>query len=107
MPNVVKCFFDIKKVATACSPLLNLSMMDWDRLKRWSSVDLALLKRDRCLLVNPICSRWERRLCSMTISNSFIIELIKLMGLLLVVKEGSLSSFSNIRRVAIFHAVGV
>ena len=39
MPNIVKCFF----------PLLKLSMMDWDSLNKWSSVDLALLKPDSCL----------------------------------------------------------
>ena len=43
----------------------------------------------------------------MTLSNSFIIELIRLIGLQLVVREGSLSGFSNIRRVAIFRAVGM
>ena len=43
----------------------------------------------------------------MTLSNSFIIELIRLMGPYLVVRERSLSGFSNIRRVAIFHAVGM
>ena len=45
----------------------------------------------------------------MTLSNSFIIELIRLMGLYLVVRDwvGSLSGFSNICRVAIFHAVGM
>ena len=34
------------KAATPCSPLLKVSMMDWDwdSLNRWSSVDLALLK---------------------------------------------------------------
>ena len=42
MPNVIKSFFD----ATTCSPLLKLSIMDWDSLKRWSSVDLAFLKLD-------------------------------------------------------------
>ena len=78
--------------------------MDSDSLNRWSSVDLALLKPDWCLFKNPIFSRWDLRLCSMTLSNSFIIELIRLM---LVVREGSLSGFSNIRRVAIFHAVGI
>ena len=46
MPNIVKSFFDVKKAATKCSPLLKLSIMDWDSLKRWSSVDLALLKPD-------------------------------------------------------------
>ena len=82
-------------------------MMDWDSPNRWSSVDLALLKPDWCLFKNPIFSRWDISLCSMTLSNSFIIELIRLMGLSLVVREGSLSGFSNIRRVAIFHTVGV
>ena len=57
--------------------------------------------------MNPIRSRWDLSLCSMTLSNSFIIELIRLMGLQLVVKVGSLSGFKNIRRVAIFHAVGM
>ena len=41
-----KAFSTSRKVATTCSPLLKLSMMDWDNLKRWSSVDLALLKPD-------------------------------------------------------------
>ena len=39
-------FLTSRKAATTCSPLLKLSMMDWDSLKRWSSVDLALLKPD-------------------------------------------------------------
>ena len=43
----------------------------------------------------------------MTLSNSFIIELIRPMGLYLAVKEGSLSGFSNLHRVAIFHAFGI
>ena len=46
MPNTVKYFFEVKKAATTCSPLLKLSIMDWDSLNRWSSVDLALLKPD-------------------------------------------------------------
>ena len=47
MPNIVKSFSTSRKAATACSPLLKLSMMDWDSLKRWPSVvDLALLKPD-------------------------------------------------------------
>ena len=33
-----------RKAATTCSPLLKLSMMDWDSLNRWSLVDLAPLK---------------------------------------------------------------
>ena len=69
-------FLASRKAAATCSPLLKLSMMDWDSINRWSS-------------------------------NSFIIELIRLMGLQLVVREGSLSGFSNVRRVAIFHAVGI
>ena len=73
--------------------------MDWDSLLRWSSVDLAFLKPDLCLFMNPICSKWERSLYSMTLSNSLIIELIRLIG--------SLPGFSNIRRVAIFDAVGM
>ena len=46
MPNIVKSFFDIKKSGYYMFPLLKLSIMDWDSLKRWSSVDLALLKFD-------------------------------------------------------------
>ena len=41
-----KAFPTSRKAATACSPLLKLSMIDWDSLKSWSSVDLALLKPD-------------------------------------------------------------
>ena len=44
-----KAFTTSRKAATTCSPLsplLKLSMMDWDSLKRWSSVDLAFLKPD-------------------------------------------------------------
>ena len=74
-------FSTSRKTATACSPLLKLSMMDWDSLNRWPSVDLARLKPDGCLFKNPIFSRWVLGLCSMTVSNSFIIELIRLMGL--------------------------
>ena len=76
-----KAFSTSRKAATTCSPLLKLSIMDWDSLKRWSSVDLAFLKPDCCLFINPTCSRWDLSLCSMTLSNSFIIELIRLMGL--------------------------
>ena len=36
-------FLTSRKAATTCSPLLKLSMMAWDSLNRWSSVDLALL----------------------------------------------------------------
>ena len=39
-------FSTSRKSATTCSPLLKISMMDWDSLNRWSSVDLALLKPD-------------------------------------------------------------
>ena len=39
-------FSTSRKAATTCSPLLKLSMMDWDSLNMWSSVDLALLKPD-------------------------------------------------------------
>ena len=46
MPNIVKSFSTSRKAATTCSPLLKLSIMDWDSLKRWSSVYLALLKPD-------------------------------------------------------------
>ena len=74
-------FSTSRKVATMCSPLLKLSIMDWDNLKRWSSVDLGFLKPGCCLFMNPICSRWERSLCSITLLNSVIIELIRLMGL--------------------------
>ena len=35
-----------KNIATTCSPLLKLFMMDWDSLKKVSLVDLALLKPD-------------------------------------------------------------
>ena len=31
---------NIFKTAATCSPLLKLSMMDWDSLNRWSSVEL-------------------------------------------------------------------
>ena len=41
-----KAFSTSRKAATTCSPLLKLSMMNWDSLNRWSSVDLALLKPD-------------------------------------------------------------
>ena len=73
-----KAFLMSRKAATTCSPLLKLSMMDWDSPHRWSSVDLALLKPDWCLLRNPIFSRLDLSLCSMTLLNSFIIELIRL-----------------------------
>ena len=47
MPNIAKCFLDVKKAVTTCSRLLlKISMMDWDSLNSWSSVDLALLKPD-------------------------------------------------------------
>ena len=46
MPNIVKSFFDVKKSSYYMFSLLKLSMMDWDSLKRWSSVDLAFLKPD-------------------------------------------------------------
>ena len=39
-------FSTSRKSATTCHPLLKISMMDWDSLNRWSSVDLALLKPD-------------------------------------------------------------
>ena len=81
--------------------------MDWDSPNRWSSVDLALLKPDWCFFKNHISSRSDLSLCSLTLSNSFITELIRLMGRKVVVREGSLSGFSDIRRVAIFHAVGM
>ena len=41
-----KAFSTSRKAATTCSPLLKVSMMDWDGLKRWSSADLAFLKPD-------------------------------------------------------------
>ena len=82
MPNIVKSFFEVKKSSYCMfSSVKAFSMMDWDSLKRWSSVDLAFLKPDWCLLINFICSRWDLSLCSMTLSNSFITELIRLMGL--------------------------
>ena len=46
MPNIVKSFFDVKKGCYYMFPLLKLSIMDWDSLKRWSSADFALLKPD-------------------------------------------------------------
>ena len=76
-----KAFSMSGKAATTCSPLLKLSMMDWDSLKRFPSVDIVLLTPDCGLFIKPIYSRWERSLSSMTLSNSFIIELIRLMGL--------------------------
>ena len=45
MPNVVKCLFDVKKSSYYMFSV-EASMMDWDSLKRWSSVDLARLKPD-------------------------------------------------------------
>ena len=82
MPNIVKSFFDVTKSRYHMfSSVLKFPMMDWDSLKRCSSVDVAFLKPDRCLFINPICSRWDLSLCLMTLSNSFIIELIRLMGL--------------------------
>ena len=72
--------FDVKKAATTCSPLLKLSMMDWDSLTRWSVVDLVLLKPDLSLFKYLIFSRWDLSLCSMILLNSFIIELIRPMG---------------------------
>ena len=59
-------FSTSRKVATTCSLLLKLSMMDWNSLNRWK---------------NPIFSRWDLSLCSITLSNRLIIELIKLIGL--------------------------
>ena len=41
-----KAFTTSRKAATTCSPLLKLSMMDWDSLKIWSLVDVAFLKPD-------------------------------------------------------------
>ena len=46
VPNIIECFFDVKKGGYYMFALLKLSIMDWDSLKRWSSVDLALLKPD-------------------------------------------------------------
>ena len=47
MPNIVnKLFRRQEKAATTYPPLLKLSMMDWDNVKWWSSVDLAFLKPD-------------------------------------------------------------
>ena len=46
MPNIVNGFFDVKKSSHYIPPLLKLSMMAWDGLNRWSSVDLALLIPD-------------------------------------------------------------
>ena len=45
-----------RKAAITCSPLMKLSM-DWESLKRWSSVDLFCLKPDRCLFMKPMSSR--------------------------------------------------
>ena len=81
MPNIVNTFSMSRKAAISYSPLLKLSMMDWDSLNKCSSIDLGFLKPDWCLFKNPIFSRWDLSLCSMTLSNSFIIELIRLMGL--------------------------
>ena len=79
---LLKAFSTSRKAATIRSPLLKLFMMDWgDSQKGWLSVDFALQKPDLCVLIKPTCSRSERSLCSMTLSNSFIIELLRLMGL--------------------------
>ena len=81
MPNTDNSFSMSRKAVTTYSPLWKLSMIDWDSLNKWLSVDLALLKPDSCLFMKPICSGWEGSLCAMTLSNSFIIELIRLTGL--------------------------
>ena len=39
-----KAFSTWRKAATTCSPLLKLSITDWESLKRWSSVELFCLK---------------------------------------------------------------
>ena len=41
-----KAFSTSRKAATTCSPMLKLSMVDWDSLRRWSPVDLAFLQPD-------------------------------------------------------------
>ena len=46
VPNIVKCFFDIKKSSYYMSSSAENSMMDWDSLDRCSLVDLTLLKPD-------------------------------------------------------------
>ena len=52
-------FSTSRKAATTCSLLLKLSMMDWDNLNRWSSVNLALLEPDWCLFKNLIFFQGE------------------------------------------------
>ena len=69
-----KAFSASRKVGTTCCSLLKLSITDWDSLNRWLWVDLACLKPDWYLFIQPVCWRWERSLCSVTHSNSFIIE---------------------------------
>ena len=76
-----KAFPASRKAATACSPLFKIFITDWKSLKRWSSVDLFCLKVDWYLFMKPMSSRQERSLCSITRWNSFIIELIRLVGL--------------------------
>ena len=44
--TLFNAFSTSRKATTTCSPLLKLSMMNWDSLNMWSSVDLALLKPD-------------------------------------------------------------
>ena len=88
VPIIVWSFSTSKKAATTCSPQMKLSITDWERLKRWSSVGLFCQKRDWCLSAKPMSSGQESSLCSITRSNSFIIELIRLIGLQLVVRDG-------------------
>ena len=45
VPNIVKCFFDVKKSSYYVFSSVEAFHV-WDSLNRWSSVDLALLKPD-------------------------------------------------------------
>ena len=76
-----KAFSTSRRAANTSSPLLKLSITDWESLRRWSSVDLFCLKPDWYLFMKPMSSRQERGPCSFTRSNSFIIEVISLIGL--------------------------
>ena len=80
MPTLSNAFSTSRKAAITCSPRLKLSMMVWEKRKRWSFVDLDFLKPDWYLLKKPLSSRCFRRRFSMTRSKSFIIALSKLMG---------------------------
>ena len=67
------------KVAITCSPQLKLSIMAWERRKRWSFGDLDFLKTYWYLLNKPLSWRCFGRRFWMTRSKSFIIALSKLM----------------------------